>query len=201
MNILIIFSIIFFLLLILMSINVKIEIENLKFIVPKIKGRYTNKDSKILLKIYILKKIKIAEINLKKINLNNEKFKNKIQSQIKQEKFNINAINFLKDNNYILEKMNLKIIIGTEDAAITAIGVGIIASLISIFFHNKIFDINKQKYEVLPIYENKSILKIEFDGIFTFKIANIIGMAKYLKRRVDKNDRTSNRRTYAYSNE
>ena len=201
MNILIIFSIIFFLLLILMSINVKIEIENLKFIVPKINGRYTNKDSKILLKIYILKKIKIAEINLKKINLNNEKFKNKIQSQIKQEKFNINAINFLKNNNYILEKMNLKIIVGTEDAAITAIAVGIISSLISIFFHNKIFDINKQKYEVLPIYENKSILKIEFDGIFTFKIANIIGMAKYLKRRVNKNDRTSNRRTYAYSNE
>lgn len=201
MNILIIFSIIFFLLLILMSINVKIEIENLKFIVPKINGRYTNKDSKILLKIYILKKIKIAEINLKKINLNNEKFKNKIQSQIKQEKFNINAINIFKNNNYILEKMNLKIIVGTEDAAITAIGVGIIASLISIFFHNKIFDINKQKYEVLPIYENKSMLKIEFDGIFTFKIANIIGMAKYLKRRVDKNDRTSNRRAYAYSNE
>ena len=201
MNILIIFSIIFFLLLILMSINVKIEIENLKFIVPKINGRYTNKDSKILLKIYILKKIKIAEINLKKINLNNEKFKNKIQSQIKQEKFNINAINFFKNNNYILEKMNLKIIVGTEDAAITAIGVGIIASLISIFFHNKIFDINKQKYEVLPIYENKSMLKIEFDGIFTFKIANIIGMAKYLKRRVNKNDRTSNRRAYAYSNE
>ena len=201
MNILIIFLIIFFLLLILMSINVKIEIENLKFIVPKINGRYTNKDSKILLKIYILKKIKIAEINLKKINLNNEKFKNKIQSQIKQEKFNINAINFFKNNNYILEKMNLKIIVGTEDAAITAIGVGIIASLISIFFHNKIFDINKQKYEVLPIYENKSILKIEFDGIFTFKIANIIGMAKYLKRRVDKNDRTSDRRAYAYSNE
>lgn len=201
MNILIIFSIIFFLLLILMSINVKIEIENLKFIVPKINGRYTNKDSKILLKIYILKKIKIAEINLKKINLNNEKFKNKIQSQIKQEKFNINAINFFKNNNYILEKMNLKIIVGTEDAAITAIAVGIISSLISIFFHNKIFDINKQKYEVLPIYENKSMLKIEFDGIFTFKIANIIGMAKYLKRRVDKNDRTSNRRAYAYSNE
>ena len=201
MNILIIFSIIFFLLLILMSINVKIEIENLKFIVPKINGRYTNKDSKILLKIYILKKIKIAEINLKKINLNNEKFKNKIQSQIKQEKFNINAINFFKNNNYILEKMNLKIIVGTEDAAITVIGVGIIASLISIFFHNKIFDINKQKYEVLPIYENKNIVKIEFDGIFTFKIANIIGMAKYLKRRVDKNDRTSNRRAYAYSNE
>ena len=201
MNILIIFSIIFFLLLILMSINVKIEIENLKFIVPKINGRYTNKDSKILLKIYILKKIKIAEINLKKINLNNEKFKNKIQSQIKQEKFNINAINFLKNNNYILEKMNLKIIVGTEDAAITAIGVGIIASLISIFFHNKIYDLNKQKYVVLPVYENKSIVKIEFDGIFTFKIANIIGMAKYLKRRVDKNDRTSNRRAYAYSNE
>ena len=201
MNILIIFLIIFFLLLILMSINVKIEIENLKFIVPKINGRYTNKDSKILLKIYILKNIKITEINLKKINLNNEKFKNKIQSQIKQEKFNINAINFFKNNNYILEKMNLKIIVGTEDAAITAIAVGIISSLISIFFHNKIFDINKQKYEVLPIYENKSILKIEFDGIFTFKIANIIGMAKYLKRRVDKNDRTSNRRAYAYSNE
>ena len=201
MNILIIFSIIFFILLILMSINVKIEIENLKFIVPKINGRYTNKDSKILLKIYILKNIKITEINLKKINLKNEKFKNKIQEQIKQEKFNINIINFFKNNNYILEKMNLKIIIGTEDAAITAIGVGIIASFISIFLKDKINNLNKQKYVVLPIYENKNIVKIEFDGIFTFKIANIIGMAKYLKRRVDKNDRTSNRRAYAYSNE
>ena len=201
MNILIILSIIFFLLLILMSINVKIEIENLKFIAPKIKGKYTNKDSKILIKIYILKKIKIVEIELKKLNLKNEKFKNKIQNQIKQEKFNINAINFFKNNNYILEKMNLKIIIGTEDAAITAIGVGTIASLISIIFHNKIDDLNKQKYVVLPIYENKNIVKIEFDGIFTFKIANIIGIAKYLKRRVDKNDRTSNRRAYAYSNE
>ena len=201
MSIQIIFAIIFFLLLILMSINVKIEIENLKFVAPKINGRYINKESKILLKIYILKIIKIAEINLKKINLNNEKFKNKIQSQIKQEKFNLNAINFLKNNNYILEKMNLKMIIGTEDAAITAIGVGIIASLISIFLHNKINDLNKQKYVVLPIYENKNIVKIEFDGIFTFKIANIIGIAKYLNRRVDKNDRTSNRRAYAYSNE
>lgn len=201
MSIQIIFAIIFFLLLILMSINVKIEIENLKFVAPKINGRYTNKESKILLKIYILKIIKIAEINLKKINLKNEKFKNKIQSQIKQEKFNLNAINFLKNNNYIFEKMNLKMIIGTEDAAITAIGVGIIASLISIFLHNKINDLNKQKYVVLPIYENKNIVKIEFDGIFTFKIANIIGIAKYLNRRVDKNDRTSNRRAYAYSNE
>ena len=201
MSIQIIFAIIFFLLLILMSINVKIEIENLKFVAPKINGRYINKESKILLKIYILKIIKIAEINLKKINLKNEKFKNKIQSQIKQEKFNLNAINFLKNNNYILEKMNLKMIIGTEDAAITAIGVGIIASLISIFLHNKINDLNKQKYVVLPIYENKNIVKIEFDGIFTFKIANIIGIAKYLNRRVDKNDRTSNRRAYAYSNE
>ena len=201
MSIQIIFAIIFFLLLILMSINVKIEIENLKFVAPKINGRYTNKESKILLKIYILKIIKIAEINLKKINLKNEKFKNKIQSQIKQEKFNLNAINFLKNNNYIFEKMNLKMIIGTEDAAITAIGVGIIASLISIFLHNKFNDLNKQKYVVLPIYENKNIVKIEFDGIFTFKIANIIGIAKYLNRRVDKNDRTSNRRAYAYSNE
>ena len=201
MNILIILSIILFLLLILISINVKIEIENLKFVAPKIKGRYTNKESRILIKIYILKKIKIAEINLKKLNLKNEKIKNKIQSQIKQKKFNFNTINFLNNTNYILEKMNLKIIIGTEDAAITAIGVGVIAALISIFFHNKIYDLNKQKYVVLPIYENKSIVKIEFDGIFTFKIANIIGMAKYLKRRVDKNDRTSNRRAYAYSNE
>ena len=47
MNILIILSIIFFLLLILMSINVKIEIENLKFIAPKIKERYTNKESRV----------------------------------------------------------------------------------------------------------------------------------------------------------
>ena len=49
--------------------------------------------------------------------------------------------------------------------------------------------------------QNKNILKIKFKGIFTFNIVNIMNMIKYIKRRVDKNGRTSYRRSYAYSNE
>lgn len=206
----ILFAIFFVLSIIAITINVKIEFENLRLQLPKINGKIINKQAKIFLKIFVLKNIKIAEINLRKINMNDEKYKtriDKIKKKIKEKgtpiKFDLSVLKILSKEKFIIEKMKLEIYAGLEDAALTAIEFGAISGILSNILRNKIKDAKKQKFEVFPIYENKNILKIDFDGIFEFNIANIIDILKLLlrKRRVEENGRTSNRRSYAYSNE
>ena len=202
MILLLILAIIIILLKIFFSINLKLEIENLKITLSKNKNKITNKESKISLKIYILKKIKIAEINLKKIDLKSDKVKNRLQKQFKGKKLNLDTVKFLSKVNYIIEKLNLKVYIGTEDAAITAISVGVGYTIISNFISGKIFSQKNIEYEIFPIYQNKNILKLELDSIITLKMEKIIDIIKLIKKgRDDKNGRTSNRRAYAYSNE
>ena len=58
MVILILFTLLYILLKLFFSINIKFEIENLKIIVPKKRKKLTNNDNKVSLKVYILKKCK-----------------------------------------------------------------------------------------------------------------------------------------------
>ena len=99
--------------------------------------------------------------------------------------------------------MNLKIFLGVEDAAITAVLIGIVSGFVAILLGSKMNDLSKQKYFVEPVYNNKNILNIKFDGIIAINIRHIIIMIfKILtKRKEKKNGRTSYRRSYVYSNE
>lgn len=190
------------LIIIVLSLNIKFEIKNLKINIPKDQEKITNKESKVYLKIYTLKKIKIAEFNLKKIDFKDEKIRNKLQKQLEKNKLNLDTIKFLKRVNYIIEKMNLSISIGTEDSAITALSVGIFYTIIFNFLNEKVRDLNDIKYEIKPIYNNKNMLNIELDSIIALKFENIINMIKFLKKgSAYKNDKSSNRKSYAYSNE
>ena len=191
------------LIIIVLSLNIKFEIKNLKINIPKDQEKITNKESKVYLKIYTLKKIKIAEFNLKKIDFKDEKIRNKLQKQVEKNKINLDTIKFLKSVNYIIEKMNLSISIGTEDSAITALSVGIFYTIISNFLNEKVRDLNDIKYEIKPIYNNnKNMLNIELDSIIALKFENIINMIIFLKKgSAYKNDKSSNRKSYAYSNE
>jgi len=183
---------------ILATFDLKIEIENLKVSLPNKKKEIINKDNKIFLEMYILKKLRIGKVNFNKVNLSNEKSKLRMNRLLEINNLDIILKNFSID----IEKLNLDILIGTEDAAITAIVVGIVSSIIGIVLRNKIKNIKFQKYEVMPIYSNNNFLKLELNGIFTFNIVNIIDMIKlFRKRSVEENDRTSDRRTYVYSNE
>ena len=198
----IILAIILVLLNLFFSINVKLEIKNLKIVLPKNQNKITNKNNKVSLKIYVLKKIKIAEINLKKIDLKSDKVKKRIQKQFDENKLNLDTIKLLNKVNYIIEKLDLKVYIGTEDPSITAIGVGVGYIIVSNFIGGKTISNKNIDYKIFPIYQNKNIFKLELDSIITFKMENIIDIIKLLKKgRVDKNDRASNRRAYAYSNE
>ena len=198
----IILAIILVLLKLFFSINVKLEIKNFKIVLPKNQSKITNKNNKVSLKIYVLKKIKIAEIDLKKIDLKSDKAKKRIQKQFDENKLKLDTIKLLNKVNYIIEKLDLKVYIGTEEPSITAIGVGVGYTIVSNYIGGKTISNKNIDYKIFPIYQNKNIFKLELDSIITFKMENIIDIIKLLKKgRVDKNDRASNRRAYAYSNE
>ena len=98
----------------------------------------------------------------------------------------------MKDLQIVIIKANLNISLGTEDAATTAISVGVLASILGII-------LKKQKFEIMPIYQNKNILNIKLNCIFRIDLIHYI--YKTILKGRDKNERqSSNRRAYANSN-
>ena len=147
--------------------------------------------------------VKIVQIDLKKIKSNKLKIKDIIKNKNHKIKSNINIIQIINKEIFEIESMNLKIYEGLDDAALTAIGTGLISTFIGLIIKDKINNQNTQKFIVIPIYNKGNVLKIEFDGIIGIKSANIIYIIKLLlkKGEMKKNDRTSNRRSYVHSHE
>ena len=86
----------------------------------------------------------------------------------------------------------------SENAAFTAVTLGIISTILGIILNEKSI------FKIVPIYQDRNILNLQFDGIFVLNKIHIIDIIIYvlkMKRRVNKNGRSSNRRAYAYSNE
>lgn len=108
-------------------------------------------------------------------------------------------------NNYIygINSLNLKINLGTENTILTSFLIPAISTFLSIILAKKNVKTEKQKFEVSPIYNRGNLLNIAFQGIFEIKMIHIIKVIciKIKKRRVEKNERTSNRRSYGYSYE
>lgn len=193
---------------ILLASTIKINIQNLKL---------GDKNTKVLKKIDNNKyNVKILICFLGKIpifwiNLNNEKME-KIYSSEKLEKIDFKEIKdkvpINKNLFIILEKMNikinkikLKIELGTEDVILTSYLIAIISSFIGIILANLLECKNKEecKYFVKPLYNIKNEYYIELDSIIQIKIVHIINsMLIYKKKGSKKHERTSNRRSYAY---
>lgn len=199
-----IFSII--ILLFLFS-KIKIEIENFKFTSQR-QPRHINQDYKLIIKLCILKKIPIIKINLtktrlEKIELKKQIEKINIEELMANKQFDFKIIKAFKRLNIDIDNINLKIEMGTENAALTAIIVPIISTILSIIFSRKIKKEQNQKFEIKPIYINQNLINILFSGIFEIKMIHIINIIYILNKKegVDRNERTSNRRTYDYSYE
>ena len=192
---LLIINFVIFLILIMSSLHIKID--NLK-----VKDMKIEKDYKIFIQLYFFDKIKYLSIlvdnkKIKKISLN-QKFKN--FNNIKKPKANelFNALNKL---NLKIDKLNLNAKIGIKDACLLAYVVVIISSIISIILPH--FAKNKKQinYKIEPVY-NKNLFNLFLEGIINIKIVNIIYVIYILaKKGSNNNERTSNRRTYAYSYE
>ena len=184
---------------ILLLSNIKLKIEKLQ--ISNISGKFKIEFvSKIA--IYIFNKIKIFEIKI-----NNKKLKDSYKKgkwDIKEIRYR-DTVGLIKNFEILLEGLNVDGYLGLEDAAYTAYSIALINSIISVFltrkanFHNK----EKYKYNITPVYANQNLVNLEINCIINIKIVNIISVIfRILKKgRVIKNERTSNRGPYAYSNE
>lgn len=201
-------------LIMLLLSTIKIEIKNLQISKNgKIKENKEGGQYRIKIRVLFLEKIPILFFNidnekiskirnsksLKKIDLR------KIQSKMKVKKISslklLKAIKIIKIN---ITKMYFKMQIGTENAYITAYIVAILSEIIAIllpYFSQP--QKSNIKYLVNPLYNNTNEYYLNLNGIFCIKIVHIINTIIFLLKRGDKkkNERSSNRRTYAYSNE
>lgn len=198
-------------LLMIITIRIKFEIENIKFLTNK--KPHLNNKYEIRIKIYTLGIIPIfkIKINNKKILkiTENPKIKEKIKQQktkIINNKANIDKelITSLKNIKTEIKEINLKILIGTENASLTAFIIPVISTIIAMILNKQIRKYNeKQVFLVAPIYMDKNLINVELSGIIQIKMIHIINTICIVnkKRKGDRNERTSNRKSYDYGYE
>ena len=191
--------------IVLIFSKIQVEIENFRLNLPKNKNKILNDTFLFKIKLVIfgtlpIINLKINREKLKKLenNLKDKKIKldiNKIGKQITKE--NINDAKKLQMH---IEKIKLKINFGTENTILTSFIVPIISTIWSIVLTKKRGKEEKQRLEINPIYNKGNLVNIVFEGIFEIKMIHIIKVicAKIKKRRVEKYERTSNRRAYDY---
>ena len=194
--------------IVLIFSKIQVEIENFRLNLPKNKNKILNDTFLFKIKLVIfgtlpIINLKINREKLKKLenNLKDKKIKldiNKIGKQITKE--NINDAKKLQMH---IEMIKLKINFGTENTILTSFIVPIISTIWSIVLTKKRVKEEKQRLEINPIYNKGNLVNIVFEGIFEIKMIHIIKVicAKIKKRRVEKYERTSNRRAYDYSYE
>lgn len=142
--------------------RIGIDIKNLIINTENPKGKKINEESKIYVYLLIFGKIKLFKKDVKKMkqpNLKLEKGKMDVDIKIlKNVELKINYKELLQNIDIDIKEIDLKAQIGTQDAALTAILVGIASTILGII-------IKKPKYQVYPIYSNKNVLKIKIECI------------------------------------
>lgn len=181
-----------------------------KLNIEKIKVHNKNVSCRIKFEIWIFYFIKIVLINIDEKSDNIlkrripfiDKFKNSFILKIRQRKlkFDLN----LSKLDMKLEKLKFYSVIGTSNIIATVYLVSIISTIISFFIMKYSKKYSKEKYEftVLPIYQNKNVINLEFEGIFSSKMIHILYVI-YKNKRGGKNkyERASYRRSYENSYE
>lgn len=198
--------VILIIILLLIFSKIRIQIENFRF--SSIIDRHINEDYKIIIQLCILGKIPIVQIKITRTKLEKLKIKEKMKkvdiNALKNNKeFDKKILKAIKETKILINRMNLKIELGTEDAVLTSIIIPIISTLITFLLRNKIKEYKCQTFIIQPIYINQNLINIAFSGIFEIKMIHIINIIYILNKKEgeDKNERTSNRGAYDYSYE
>lgn len=199
--------ILFFLVtIILMFSKINIIIKNIRISSDKVNNRHIQKNYEVKIQLTLFRIIKIINIRITNSKLKKLEKKGtlkKIEEGIKNSntKINIKNLKVLKKLKYKISNLNLELSFCMEDAAVTAVTFGILSSLIGIILKNNISDDKDNHFKITTLYINKILINLHLDCIITVKLIHIIYILYILskKRRDDKNVRTSNRRSYAYS--
>lgn len=147
--------------------KIGIDIENL--IIDTDAEEKINEDGKIYVYLLLFNKIKLFRKNVRSLPMKDVKFETSdFDIKIfKNKDIKINYLELIQNINIDIKNIDLNVNIGTEDAGITAILVGILAGILGII-------IKKPKYQILPIYANRNLLKINLNGIFTIYLIHYI---------------------------
>ncbi len=183
--------IIIFIIIAIHTSKVGIEIINLQINTQFSKEQKINKDSRIYVYLLLFNYFKLFKKEIREINFKNIKLQNKdIDIKfLKNKDFKINYKELLKNIKIEIKRINLSLKIGTENAALTAILVGMISSVLGII-------IKRPKYEIIPIYTGENLINLKLDGIFTIYLMHYIYSLILNRKRRDENERTSNRKSY-----
>ncbi|OKZ56449.1 MAG: hypothetical protein BHV99_05790 [Clostridium sp. 26_21] len=147
--------------------KIGIDIKNL--IIDTDAEEKVNEDGKIYVYLLLFNKIKLFRKNVRSLPMKDVKFEaSDFDIKIlKNKDIKINYIELIRNIDIDIKNIDLNVKIGTEDAGITAILVGILAGILGII-------IKKSKYQILPIYANRNLLKINLNGIFTIYLMHYI---------------------------
>lgn len=194
-----IFILIAFMFLVVATWKSKLQVKVYNLDISTEREERIKRNFEIYLSIVIFNKIEIFKTDIKKlknkkINLGSViKRAQKLQQRDSKQALLKDLIVSLKNFEFEIKQADLKLEFGTEDAATTAILVGVISSILGIILRN-------QKFTIKPIYKDKNILNLKLDCIFRVNLIHYI-YKTILKGRENNERKSSDRRTYAYSNE
>lgn len=198
-----IICILIFLVLLVTFSTIRIQVEN--FEASNIENMKKPKNYKIKIALYLFNKIKWIWISLddKKIQKISQKSK---WNEVDIKKYvDVKDIKLVKKLSPKISFLNLKVKLGTFDIVATTYVVAILSTFVAVLLPYTIKKYKKENYyyEILPVYSDKNLYEIKLNCIIEEKMVHIISIVYALvkKRRVDKNERTSNRRSYAYGHE
>ncbi len=210
-----VFAFIILITIILLFSKIKINVNKFNYLSINPKNRKT--DYNIIIQLIILKKFPILEIKFNKNNIIKiEKIKRKIKNKFetfdfteieKDKEIKKKILEIIKKLKIDIDKINLNIEIGTENAVLTSFIIPVVATLLTYILKNSIknnvIKSEENKFKIQPIYYNQNLLNILFSGIFEIKMIHIINIIYILRKKegVKEYERTSNRRTYGYSYE
>lgn len=201
---------VFFVILILLLCLSTIRVNVNKLKLSNIDSNYGKniKDYSINISMCLFNKIKWLSVNL-----NDKKIK-KIQNKMNMQKIDLKKLkgDFKPDDIKLLKEIKIKIAyldllarIGVDDVVATSFIIFAITIIISLLLPHVIEEYKDKKYnyKILPLYLNRNAYEIKLDCIIEVKMVHIINIVYvfFKKRRVDRNERTSNRRPYGYSYE
>lgn len=166
-----------FILLIIVTIfsSIEIHIKNIRISSYELPKIHLNKDYKIIITLKLFGKIGFFKLNLGKTQLEEKKLLNKIEQRVinKSDDFKSGLSRLLRLIKLSkVENLNLDIKIGLEDAAINAILIGVISTIVPIILRNNA-DRSKTFWNVNPVY-NRNSLKINLDTTISLKLLNIL---------------------------
>ncbi len=181
--------------------NIQIELKQLH--ISNIKGKLK---LKVILNLSILL---FNRVKILKITIDNKK----IIKILKSGKVNFSNVNiskeskkiikkFLKSDAVMIETLNINGYFSTFNNVLSGIIFSISNALIPILISKKL-ESSRYNNNVSFLNQNQNIINISINCIISIKIVNIINTLYLLKKKggSDKYGKSSNRRSYAYSNE